>query len=175
MDELRLNLAEDTKNILETLLNSEEILRFLTISPTNNYRDVLLIDDRHPSIVQTKSLEQRYYEFYLGDDPIFINWSEYPQEELDRVQGRICFYPPVVGLSGCISPTSYIVDMYIPYNWHRFDSRAFRLIWTIGKLFKDTNIFGDVGMVNGKDAIKLPNIRGWVGYRIEFRNHNFVK
>lgn len=167
-------LDSDSKNILLTFLNNEYILRYLTIPPENASDDVLTITKDRPSIVDTGTLEQRFHEFYLSDMSNFINWARSP--DIDKFEeGRICFYPDIQGIDGHMDDGRYIIDVFIPFRWHKLDNRCFKIVREIVKLIKGTKILGDIGKVKGDRILPIFKIEGYVSYQIVLSQYNFVK
>jgi len=176
MEDFKLNLDVDTKAILLIFMNDETILRFLTIPTTSPSFDVLQITTTNPSITETKTIGERFNEYFFTTtgQPIFLNWGRLPTVD-DEEKGRICLYPGNIGLSNHIAPTDYLIDIFVPYDWHRYDNRGYRLMKRVVELLNDTNIFGNVGKSNGIVARPIFGIEGYVGYQLQFRNQNFVK
>jgi hypothetical protein len=173
MENHKWNLTDDTKNILLTMLNDENLLRFLTIPPLKATEDLTVITSTRPSITQTKTLQERFNEYYLASQPVFVNWARLPKET-DEEKGRICFYPGVGYLRDNIDKSNYLFDCFVPFNWHKLDNRGFKVVRRLLELMKNTRVFGDIGKVNAERIIPILTIEGYVGYQVIMSNYNFV-
>jgi hypothetical protein len=167
-------LDQDTKNILFAMLNCEDLLRLLTISPQNPRDDVTAITTARPSITGTKSISQRANEFYFTEgQPVFINAINYPDEDT-KEKGRVCFYAGRMNFKNIISPQSYVFDIYLPYSWHRYNNGCYKAMREIVMLFKRSQTFGDLCEVSGSNIIPIATVPKFVGYRMEFTNFNYT-
>jgi len=166
-----LNLEKDIQEILKVFLNDDNLLKFLTIAPISASDDVTT----RPSIIDTKNIQERFNEYYLGIgfQPVFINWGKAPEED-STLQGRICFYPTPIGLQDQVAPTNYIFDVLLPYDWHVKTNVTFKVLRRVVELLKYTHTFGNVGKVGFAPANAIFTIPNYAGYHIVANTHNFV-
>jgi hypothetical protein len=166
-----LNLDKDTKEILKVFLNDDNLLKYLLYAPTSSTDDV----QTRPSVVQVKTLSQRFNEYYLGTgfQPLFISWGKVPEED-STAQGRICFYPGIINLKDQIDRSNYMFDILCPFDWHVKTNVAYKVTRRVVELLKNTHTFGDIGRVNFDQARPFFNIPNYVGYQITASNYNFV-
>ncbi len=174
MENFKFNLAYDSNIILYTLLNDEIILRYLTIAPGNENDDVTVITPQRPMITETKSLNERYSDYYLASPPIIRNWMVVPDINTQQ-NGLICFYPRVFSLKNSIARGKYVFEVYVPHDWHKLTGSCLHMTKRLVELFKDTDLFGNVGKINGDIIRPIPDVNGFVGYKIYLSQYNFVK
>lgn len=162
-------LEDDVKNILKILLNDDDILKMLSIPPSDSTHDVLT----EPSIVGAKKLSERFNEYYLSDDPLFVNWSVFPNEDWEQ-HGRICFFPGKIGLKGTTDNCQYYFHCFVPFEWHKKTNVGIKVLRRLVQLFKGTYEFGNIGKVDFNDAVPLRGIDEFVGFQVVAYNWNFV-
>lgn len=170
MKTYKLNFTEDSKNILQTLLDDELTLRYLTFKPNDANDDVTIITQERPSLLITKTYEQRFSEYYLSEDPYLINWQLKPNPSFQK--GLISFYPNITSFKNYTARSQYAFDIYLPYSWHKLNNCCYHVVKRMIDLFLDQDIFGNFGKINVDRIRPIRDMEGYAGYRINFYQHN---
>lgn len=170
MDTYKFDLAQDTQQILQILLNDELILRYLTYAPTGVDDDITTVTQDRPSITESKTYEQRLNDYYLSPTPYLFNHQIIPNTVSDKT--LLVFYANVSSFKNNVARSQYAFEIYSPFDWHKYNCGSLKILSRLIHLFRNTHSFGNLGKINCDRLRPIKDLESTVGYKFNFHQYN---